>query len=64
MSEIRVGENESLESALRDSRENAQELAFWLRLESVNITKSPALRERKKLRQPERENANRLDYCN
>ena len=57
MSEIKVGENETLESALRRLRENAQELGFFQKLERENIMKNQALRERKNQKLQERENS-------
>ncbi len=50
MSEIKVGENESLESALKDSKESVQELGFYLRLKRENITLNQVLKERKNLK--------------
>ena len=53
MSEIRVGENESLENAPRDSSVNAPVPVLWPRQEKESTMRSPASRERRRLRQQE-----------
>ena len=60
MSEIKVGENETLESALRRFKRNVQELEFFQKLERENTMKNQALRERRNQKLQERENSSSI----
>ena len=51
MSEIRVGENESLESALKRFKRKCARPAYWPRSASASITRSPVSSARRRLRQ-------------
>lgn len=53
MAEIKVGKNETLDSALRRFKEQPKRLEFFLKLESANIMKNRAFNVRKNPKQPE-----------
>lgn len=53
MAEIKVGKNETLDSALRRFKRATQRPEFFLKLESANIMKNRAFNVRKNPKQPE-----------
>ena len=53
MAEIKVGKNETLDSALRRFKRATQKAVFFLRLENANIMKNRALPVRKNPKQLE-----------
>lgn len=53
MAEIKVGKNETLDSALRRFKEQPKRPEFFLKLESANIMKNRAFNVRKNPKQPE-----------
>ena len=53
MAEIKVGKNETLDSALRRFKRATQRPEFFLKLESANIMKKPSVQRKKNPKQPE-----------
>ena len=48
MSEVRVGKNESLDSALRRFKRPARNQALWPKFVSMSIMKKPSVKRKKK----------------
>lgn len=50
MSEVKVGKNETIDSALRRFKRTCQKLVLWLRSENANIMKNLVSNARRKVR--------------